>query len=134
MFLTGMFLLVGGPLFAFSGRAYVDSSTAFASNFSDLQFRELDCFVIGFFSLRGFASKTNDSLLAIDVDFRLRRITNIANETPIITTTHAPTVPPTTVGELSDEESGTLEFSEETAVAHFSPVHPEEQVHHPFVC
>lgn len=49
---------------------------------------------------------------------RIYRITSTANETPITTTTHMPTVPPTTIGELSelsDEESGTLVFSGETA-------------------
>lgn len=46
---------------------------------------------------------------------RMYRITNTANETPITTTTHTPTAPPTTIGELSDEESGTLVFSGETA-------------------
>lgn len=37
IFLTGIFLLVGGPLFVFSGKAYVDSMTSFASNVFDLQ-------------------------------------------------------------------------------------------------
>lgn len=46
---------------------------------------------------------------------RIYRITNTANETPITTTTHTPTAPPTTIGELSDEESETLVFSGETA-------------------
>lgn len=46
---------------------------------------------------------------------RMYRITNTANETPITTTMHTPTAPPTTIGELSDEESGTLVFSGETA-------------------
>lgn len=46
---------------------------------------------------------------------RIYRITNTANETPITTTTHTPTAPPTTIGELSDEKSETLVFSGETA-------------------
>lgn len=37
MFLTGMFLLVGGPRFVFSGKAYVDSTTSFACTVCDLQ-------------------------------------------------------------------------------------------------
>lgn len=32
MFLTGIFLLVGGPLFVFSGRAYVELALCFASS------------------------------------------------------------------------------------------------------
>lgn len=37
IFLTGMFLFVGGPLFVFSGRAYVDYTTSFANDVCDLQ-------------------------------------------------------------------------------------------------
>lgn len=38
IFLTEMFLLVGGPLFVFSGKAYVDSSTSFASKMLNQQY------------------------------------------------------------------------------------------------
>lgn len=37
IFLTGMFLLVGGPRLVFSGKAYVVSLLPFASNTCDLQ-------------------------------------------------------------------------------------------------
>lgn len=37
IFLTGMFLFVGGPRFVFSGRAYVDSATLLANDVCNLQ-------------------------------------------------------------------------------------------------
>lgn len=49
-----MFLLVGGPLFVFSGRAYVDSSIAFASNVSDLQSTIKLNFAVYYFFLAKF--------------------------------------------------------------------------------
>lgn len=86
--------MVGGPLFVFSGKAYVDSPMAFG---------KLGSSVLGVFILRGFVVNINDCLLTIDVDFRLSRITNKAKTTPIITVTQVPTVPPIT-DKLSNEE------------------------------
>lgn len=69
----------------------------------DLQFGNLDSSSLGVLLLRGFISNINDCLLAIDVVFRLRRITNKTNTTPLITIAHAPTVPPTVTVSLSEE-------------------------------
>lgn len=74
-------------------------------------FCDFDSFVLGFLSLGGFTSKINDCLLAIDFDFRLRRITNKTNTIPIITGTQAPIVPPTIAGKFSDKDNRTVVVS-----------------------
>lgn len=53
IFLTEIFLFVGGPLLVFSGRAYVDSTTSFGHKACDLQsiIYKLYFYVVGVFSV-----------------------------------------------------------------------------------
>lgn len=85
-----------------SGKAYVDSMVS-TSLFWNLLLGNADCFIVAFNVVLGFTSNINDSLLTICLDFRLRRIKNRAIENPMITITHAPTVPPTVTDRLPED-------------------------------
>lgn len=41
IFLTEMFLLVGGPIFVFSGKAYADSTMSCAGTVCDMQYMKI---------------------------------------------------------------------------------------------
>lgn len=64
IFLTGMFLLVGGPLFVFSGKAYVDSVTSLPGKVCDLQSNVNKMYYYFFFFLTVWINKEWDEKIA----------------------------------------------------------------------